>query len=101
MPVTTPSIALCLFGRFTLTVGGQPLKIVSKKGKALLAYLALQPDHAASREKLATLLWGERPDRQARLSLRQCIMALRSSLAPDADHILYSVARGRHGRIED
>jgi len=88
MPVTTPSIALCLFGRFTLTVGGQPLKIVSKKGKALLAYLALQPDHAASREKLATLLWGERPDRQARLSLRQCIMALRSSLAPDADHIL-------------
>ncbi len=79
-----PVIRLRLLGRFSAVVDGSPpvpLRVVSKKGIGLLAYLALHPEHSVSREKLATLLWGDRPDQQARLSLRQCILSLRNSLA--------------------
>ncbi len=77
-----PLIRLRLLGRFSAAICGEPpaqLKISSRKGVALLAYLALHPEHSVSREKLATLLWGDRPDRQARLSLRQAILSLRKS----------------------
>jgi DNA-binding SARP family transcriptional activator/TolB-like protein len=79
-----PLIKLRLLGRFSATADGEPplqLKISSKKGIALLAYLALHPEHSVSREKLATLLWGDRQDRQARLSLRQVILSLRKTFA--------------------
>ena len=79
-----PPLKLRLLGRFSATADGDPpaqLKISSKKGVALLAYLALHPEHSVSREKLATLLWGDRPDRQARLSLRQVILSLRKTFA--------------------
>jgi len=79
-----PLIKLRLLGRFSVRACGEPpaqLKISSKKGVALLAYLALHPEHSVSREKLATLLWGDRPDRQARLSLRQVILSLRKTFA--------------------
>jgi TolB-like protein len=52
----------------------------SKKARALLAYLALLPDKPHSREGLATLLWGDRMDEQARHSLRQALSALRKAL---------------------
>ena len=77
-------IRLRLLGRFLAIADGEPplvLKISSRKGVALLAYLALHPEHSVSREKLATLLWGDRPDRQARLSLRQVILSLRKTFA--------------------
>jgi DNA-binding SARP family transcriptional activator/TolB-like protein/Flp pilus assembly protein TadD len=82
-----PVIRLRLLGRFSAVVDGSspvPLRIASKKGIGLLAYLALHPEHTASREKLATLLWGDRPDQQARLNLRQCILTLRNSLPSDS-----------------
>jgi len=62
------------------------VSIRSKKARALLAYLAMKSDGRASREELATLLWGDNPDAQARHSLRQCVMSLRQDLhyfAPD------------------
>lgn len=80
-----PVIRLRLLGRFSAVVDGAPpvpFRIASKKGIALLAYLILHPEHTASRERLATLLWGDRSDRQARLNLRQCILALRNAFAP-------------------
>ena len=85
-----PVIRLRLFGRFSAVGDGVPplpLRIASRKGIALLAYLALHPDHTASREKLATLLWGDRPDQQARLNLRQCMLSLRNALAPAANSL--------------
>src|SRR5262249_59717082 len=67
--------------------GGRPmaLGLRSKKARALLAYLAMKPDWRASREELATLLWGDTSDAQARHSLRQCLLSLRQDLhlAPD------------------
>jgi len=83
------SIRLRLLGRFAAfpaRAPGQSLSISSRKGCALLAYLAMQPEPTLTREQLATLLWGDRFDTQARQSLRQCLLSLRRDLeqaAPD------------------
>ena len=45
---------------------------------------------AATRERLAGLLWGDRPDEQARSSLRQSLAALRKEL-DDADEAILQV----------
>jgi DNA-binding SARP family transcriptional activator/TolB-like protein len=57
-----------------------PVSVRGKKPQALLAYLAMQPDHQARREQLATLFWGDNPDMLARHSLRQCLNSLRGDL---------------------
>jgi DNA-binding SARP family transcriptional activator len=64
-----------------------PIAISAKKNRALLAVLALSPGMTATRERLAGLLWGDRPDEQARSSLRQSLAALRKELG-DADEAL-------------
>jgi DNA-binding SARP family transcriptional activator/TolB-like protein/Tfp pilus assembly protein PilF len=72
-------------------VEGDPpseLRISSRKGQALLAYLAMHPDHSASREHLAALFWGDRRDEQARHNLRQCLVTLRRDLLKGAADIL-------------
>jgi DNA-binding SARP family transcriptional activator/TolB-like protein len=81
-------VALHLLGAFAVEANAGrtiPISVRSKKARALLAYLAMKPDYRASREELATLLWGDNPDAQARHSLRQCISSLRHDLcfAPD------------------
>jgi len=73
---------LRLLGRFAVTVEreGAPPDVIDVAGKlrrALLGYLAMQPGFAETRERLATLLWGDSPDKQARQSLRQCLLDLR------------------------
>jgi TolB-like protein/DNA-binding SARP family transcriptional activator len=60
------------------TIGGQPL---TRKARALLAYLALHPNQSHSREKLAGIFWGSVPDAQARTNLRQALSTLRRTLA--------------------
>jgi DNA-binding SARP family transcriptional activator/TolB-like protein/tetratricopeptide (TPR) repeat protein len=80
---------LRLLGAFTVEVNGArtaAIAVRSRKARGLLAYLAMKPDWRASREELATLLWGDNPDAQARHSLRQCLVSLRQDLhllAPD------------------
>src|SRR5437762_1486948 len=72
-----------LFGPFAIEaqgVGTIPLSVASRRGRALIAYLAMERGYRASREQLATLLWGDRGDVQARQSLRQCIASLRQDL---------------------
>jgi adenylate cyclase len=53
----------------------------TKKAGALLAYLALHPGQAQARPKLATLLWGDHSEVQARDSLRQALSLLRKALS--------------------
>jgi DNA-binding SARP family transcriptional activator/TolB-like protein len=82
---------LRLLGRFAVGIVGEgpmPISIRSKKGAALLAFLAMQPEHRVSRDEIATLLWGDRHDRQARQSLRQCLVSLRADLAPFAHDLM-------------
>src|ERR1700693_1949700 len=88
--MSKPDLAtLRLLGAFTVEVSAaRPVAIAvrSRKARALLAYLAMKPAWRASREELATLLWGDNPDAQARHSLRQCLVSLRQDLhrlAPD------------------
>lgn len=76
------NLSLTLFGKFALARDGQPIDLRSKKAQALLIYLALT-GKSQSREHLATLLWGDRFDDQARRSLRQALFALRKAIGPD------------------
>src|ERR1700737_3836100 len=61
---------------------GRPLSIPRKKAQALLAYLALHPGAAASRDSLAGLLWSGTTDEHARHNLRQTLFALRQQHTP-------------------
>ncbi len=60
-----------LLGAFTVLLKGQPIRSFrSAKSRALLAYLAAQPDQEHSRATLATLFWGDLPDTAAKTNLR-------------------------------
>jgi DNA-binding SARP family transcriptional activator/predicted ATPase len=75
-------VNLALLGGFRLqTDPGEPVLLSTKKAGALLAYLALHPGQAQARAKLATLLWGDRGEGQARDSLRQALTLVRKALS--------------------
>ena len=75
------SLQIELLGGFkTRLASGAPLVFSQRKAEAILAYLALVPDHAAPRTRLFNLLWSERGEEQARSSLRQALAALRKGL---------------------
>lgn len=77
---------LSLLGRFgvaALDSEAASIALPTKKTGALLAYLAMSRDYAASREELAALLWGGCSDQQARQSLRQALALLRKELPPN------------------
>lgn len=77
---TAPEVRLRLLGGFSLASPDEPIRLPTKKAEAALAYLAWQPDTPQSREKLATLLWGDSGEAQARQSLRQTLFTLRRAL---------------------
>ena len=75
---------LCLFGGFDLKDDqGAAIPIRSKKGRCLLAYLALAQGEQKPRDELAALLWGDRGDTQARRSLSQELYRLRGLFPED------------------
>jgi TolB-like protein len=67
---------LTLLGSFAFSASA-PCAVPSKKGQALLAFLAIPPGRAHRRDKLATMLWSGHTDESARQNLRQCLTALR------------------------
>jgi DNA-binding SARP family transcriptional activator len=76
-------LRLNLFGGFSLLgADGATMVIASRKCRALLAYLALQPRPVA-REQLAGLLWGDGGEARARGSLRQALTVLRQEIPGD------------------
>jgi len=78
----TAGVRLFLFGGIRLeNASGEVLSTSLRKAEALLAYLAMAPGKTASREKLATLLWGESDQQRARQSLRQALFALTREFA--------------------
>lgn len=73
-------IRLELLGGFAATTSsGVVIPVSSKKGRALLAYLALQ-EASQRRERLAGLLWSDRDQPQAQNSLRHELVELRRAL---------------------
>jgi TolB-like protein/DNA-binding SARP family transcriptional activator/Flp pilus assembly protein TadD len=63
---------------------GQPVKLRTRKALLLLACLASDPDRTWPRERLASLLWGDRQDEQARNSLRTALSDIRRVAGDDA-----------------
>jgi TolB-like protein/DNA-binding SARP family transcriptional activator len=84
-------ISLRVLGPFAIMSEGEGpagLRITSRKGCALLAYLAMHPEERLSREHVATVLWGDRPEANARQCLRQCILSLRHDLGAAVNDVL-------------
>jgi DNA-binding SARP family transcriptional activator len=73
---------LQLLGGFAVALDQQPVtKFRSAKSRALLAYLATQPDRDHARTTLATLLWGDLPEDAAKTNLRIELSNLNKLLA--------------------
>src|SRR6185436_5504418 len=74
-------VRIALFGGFEIRLPtGECSRLPARKAQALLAYLAVRPGRAHSRDKLAALLWSAAPAERARHSLRQVLVALRQGL---------------------
>jgi len=70
---------LRLFGGFSLERDALPCKLAYEKGRALLAYLAVEPGRAHSREFLATMFWPDIIREAALTNLRQVLHDLRQA----------------------
>ena len=74
-------LSIRLFGSFQVVLDGNPVVgFESDKARALLAYLVVEADCPQRREKLAGLLWPDRPERVARANLRRVLTNLRHVL---------------------
>jgi DNA-binding SARP family transcriptional activator/tetratricopeptide (TPR) repeat protein len=74
-------LALALLGPFQATLDDLPIEgLRSDWRRALLAYLAVESGREHRREQVASLLWPERPDREALSALRYALSNLRSTL---------------------
>ncbi|HEY1386677.1 MAG TPA: BTAD domain-containing putative transcriptional regulator [Dongiaceae bacterium] len=72
---------LTLFGTFALKLpDGRFADLPGQKDRALLAILALNAGAPHSRERLASLLWSDRGDAQARDSLKHALTRIRQCL---------------------
>ncbi len=75
----TIKLELSLLGTIVITQNGEPISgNVSAKSQALLCYLAVM-GRPYSREKLAGLFWGDKPEPKAKANLRKSLSDLRQS----------------------
>lgn len=78
-------LSLSLLGHFKVFREDQTgVEFATDKARALLAYLAVERDHAHRRDYLAALLWPDQPEARARQNLRQALSSLRQTLG-DSD----------------
>jgi DNA-binding SARP family transcriptional activator len=74
-------LAISLFGPLRVTLDGAPVSsFESDKVRALLIYLVVEGRRPQARQKLAGLLWPERPEGLARRNLSQALYSLREVL---------------------
>ena len=78
-------LKLTLLGGFQAHLdAGAALVLPTRKAQALVAYLAVPLGQAHPREKLATLLWGDMQEAQARGNLRYALSRIRKALPRSA-----------------
>ncbi|MEM9086337.1 MAG: hypothetical protein AAGB23_10480, partial [Pseudomonadota bacterium] len=74
-------IKATLFGEFRIEApNGGTVALTNRRASLLLAILCFEPGHSMDREALAQLLWADRFLPQAKASLRQCLLELKSKL---------------------
>ncbi|WP_299948883.1 hypothetical protein [uncultured Ruegeria sp.] len=82
------SLKINVRGRFrVLGPDGSDRTPSSKKGRALLAILALSPNNTRSRSWLQEKLWSQQTQALGAASLRQCLSILRKSFGPYKDFL--------------
>jgi DNA-binding SARP family transcriptional activator len=75
------SLKVCLFGKFQVFRGDEPIKGLDiRKVQELLCYLLLYRTHSYPREMLAGLLWGDTSTAQAKKCMRQTLWQMQSAL---------------------
>lgn len=77
--ITASHLALRLFGSPLVNAYGSVAPL-GRRARGIVGYLALCNPPRANRERLVGLFWPERGEVQARASLRQCLVELRSVL---------------------
>ncbi|MEI7574029.1 MAG: BTAD domain-containing putative transcriptional regulator, partial [Phenylobacterium sp.] len=86
---SSPSVRIRLLGGFEIyDLDGVQIRIIGRRARGLMAMLCLEGRGGLLRDRICGLLWADRPDEQARGSLRQCLFELRSALGARADDIL-------------
>ena len=83
-------LSLRLFGDVKLLRGPSEEIKLPRKTQLLLAYLALNAGQPHPRDKLATLLWHDRLEEQARHSLRQCLFTLDRSFGNGQPPLIFA-----------
>jgi DNA-binding SARP family transcriptional activator len=82
MAMSAPGLELHLLGTPQIRHGGSTLNLGRKKSVALLAYLATN-GKPYTRDTLASLLWPQRNDQQARGNLRRLLSELRKRIGEE------------------
>jgi DNA-binding SARP family transcriptional activator len=76
-----PAVRTRLFGDFRACVNGTEVpSLGSARLESLLAYLLLHPDGPQTRQRVASALWPDSTEAQARTNLRHLLHTLRESL---------------------
>ena len=75
-----------LLGQFKLTAGDQEIDLPSRPAQTLFAYLVLNAGVTHRREKLASMIWPESNETNARSYLRQALWRIRKSLGSYSVH---------------
>jgi TolB-like protein/DNA-binding SARP family transcriptional activator/Flp pilus assembly protein TadD len=85
-------LRIALLGGLEIAGEAAARTTLTRKARALIAYLALRGVRGQSREKLAELLWGNSAEEQARANLRQALSSIRKAL--NGDGTVYLVTDG-------
>lgn len=95
-------VNLRLLGEFELSGGeGNVSRPKSRKGRLLVAYLALHPPHCADRRRLADLLYPDADAAHALFSLRQELSSLRREVPRLSPSLLAPDSQTLELRVED
>lgn len=82
-------LRLTLLGAFALAgPDGAPIRIETRKARAVLALLVMARGRPMPRERLAGMVWSRGETRQALASLSQALYSLRKALGGAADTVL-------------
>jgi DNA-binding SARP family transcriptional activator len=90
------ALQLNVLGRFELRADNELVAPPARKAQAILAYLAVENDRLNTRERVATLLWGDKSTDRARHNVRQALSAIGRScgslVASDGDTLSIDLA---------